>query len=60
MADELAKKKQIRKIMRKRRKNTISFRYNVKLAKLPEKKNWGSWLSNMFGGKGGSTLKDLA
>ena len=51
----------MRRIMRKRRKNTIGFSYNVKLAKMPEKKNWGTWLTGMFGANSKSpTLKDLA
>lgn len=54
-----AKRKQ-KKIQQKRLKNTVSFKYNVKLAKIPPKKDWGSWLSNMFGAKRGISIKDLA
>ena len=48
------------KIQRKRKKNTVGFKYNVKLARIPKKNDWGSWLSGMFGGKRGTSIKDLA
>ena len=55
------KRQQERRINRKRKKNTVSFKYNIKMAKIPEKKEqWGEWLANMFGPKNGSSIKDLA
>ena len=41
--------KQQHRIMKKRKKNMVSFKYNIKLARIPPKKDWGSWLSSMFG-----------
>ena len=38
----------------------MSFKYNIKLAKIPPKKDWGSWLSSVFGAKKGVNIKDLA
>ena len=46
--------------MKKRKKNTVSFKYNIKLARIPPKKDWGTWLSGMFGAKKGVNIKDLA
>ena len=34
--------------MKKRKKNMVSFKYNIKLARIPPKKDWGTWLSSMF------------
>ena len=47
-------------MQKKRKKNTVSFKYNVKLAKIPEKSDWSSWLTGMFGAKQGTSIKDLA
>ena len=48
------------KIRRKRKKNTVGFKYNVKLARIPKKNDWSSWLTGMFGGRQGTSIKDLA
>ena len=45
---------------KKRKKNQVSFKYNVKLARITQKKDWTSWISSMFGSKRGTTIKDLA
>ncbi len=45
---------------KKRRKNNVSFKYNVKLARITQKKDWTTWISSMFGSKRGSSIKDLA
>ena len=47
-------------LQRKRKKNTVGFKYNVKLAKIPKKNDWGTWISGMFTGKRGTSIKDLA
>ena len=54
-----AQKRQ-RRIMKKRKKNTVSFKYNIKLARIPPKPQWGSWLTSLFGAKKGVNIKDLA
>jgi len=54
------KRHQIKRIQKKRKKNTVSFRYNVKIARIAQKKDWGTWLSSMFTQKRGSSIKDLA
>lgn len=32
----------------------------MKLARIPQKNDWGTWLSGMFTGKKGTSIKDLA
>lgn len=48
------------KIQRKRKKNTVGFKYNIRLAKIPKKNDWGTWFSGMFTAKKGTSIKDLA
>ena len=55
-----SKKHQKKKLKKKMKKNTVSFKYNVKLAKINQQRDWGSWLSGFFGGKSGTSIKDLA
>ena len=47
---------------RRRKKNTVSFKYDMKLAKIEKKdEGWSSWWSGVFGGQSkGVSIKDLA
>jgi len=46
---------------KKRKKNNVSFKYNIKLARIPKKESgWGTWISGMFAGNKGTSIKDLA
>ena len=38
----------------------VTFRYDVKVAKIPEKKDWGSFMTKIFGREASSKIKDLA
>ena len=59
-AARIEAQKRQRRIMKKRKKNTVSFKYNIKLARIPPKPQWGSWLTSLFGSKKGVNIKDLA
>jgi len=37
-----------KRIQRLRNKNTVNFKYEVKLARIPEKNDWGTWLTGIF------------
>ena len=52
----------MRKMSKKMKKNTVSFKYNVKLARIPKKKEagWSQWITGMFGSSKGTSIKDLA
>ena len=46
---------------KKKKRSKVGFKYNVKLARIPEKKEkWGAWLFSMFDSKKGTSIKDLA
>ena len=53
-------REQLKRIQRKKKKNTVNFKYALKVAKMPKKQNWGSWLTNIFASKKGSSVRDLA
>ena len=38
----------------------VTFRYDVKVAKIPERKDWGSFMTQIFGRETSSKIKDLA
>ena len=51
----------MKKLQRKKKINNVSFKYNVKLARIPKKKeDWGTWFSSVFGARRGTSIKDLA
>lgn len=57
---EREKRRQEKKVLKiKKKKNTVSFKYDIKLAKIENQQDWGSWVSSLFVGKQ-INIKDLA
>jgi len=38
----------------------VKFKYNVKVAKIPERKDWGSFMTQLFGKDKSSDIRDFA
>ena len=55
------KQRSLRKTTKKLEKPpTVTFKYNVKVAKIPERKDWGSFMTQIFGKEKSTNIRDLA